>query len=31
MKNTKWVIRMEINAEELLERELTMDDIHFVN
>jgi len=28
-EKSKWVIRMEINAEELLERELTMDDIHF--
>jgi len=28
-EQSKWVIRMEINAEELLERELTMDDIHF--
>lgn len=28
-EKSKWVIRMEISAEELLERELTMDDIHF--
>ena len=28
-KPSKWVIRMEMNVEEMLERNLTMDDIHF--
>jgi DNA-directed RNA polymerase II subunit RPB1 len=26
---SKWIIRLKINAEELLDRNLTMDDIHF--
>jgi len=26
---SKWIIRMELNAEEMLDRNLTMDDIHF--
>jgi DNA-directed RNA polymerase II subunit RPB1 len=28
-KNSKWIIRMEMNIEEMLERNITMDDIHF--
>jgi DNA-directed RNA polymerase II subunit RPB1 len=28
-KKSKWIIRMEMNVEEMLERNLTMDDIHF--
>jgi len=28
-KKSKWVIRMEMNVEEMLERNITMDDIHF--
>jgi len=29
VKKSKWIIRMEMNVEEMLERNLTMDDIHF--
>jgi DNA-directed RNA polymerase II subunit RPB1 len=29
MKKSKWVIRMEMNAEEMLDKNITMDDIHF--
>jgi DNA-directed RNA polymerase II subunit RPB1 len=28
-KKSKWIIRMEMNVEEMLERNITMDDIHF--
>jgi DNA-directed RNA polymerase II subunit RPB1 len=28
-KKSRWIIRMEMNVEEMLERNLTMDDIHF--
>jgi DNA-directed RNA polymerase II subunit RPB1 len=28
-KKSKWIIRMEMNIEEMLERNLSMDDIHF--
>jgi len=26
---SKWIIRMELNAEEMLERNITMDDVHY--
>ena len=29
IKKSKWVIRMEMNAEEMLDKNITMDDIHF--
>lgn len=28
-EKSKWIIRMELNVEEMLDRNLTMDDIHF--
>ena len=28
-KKSKWVLRMKLNAEEMLDRNLTMDDVHF--
>ena len=28
-ERSKWIIRMELNAQEMLDRNLTMDDIHF--
>ena len=28
-KKSKWIIRMELNTEQLLDKNLTMDDIHF--
>ena len=29
IKRSKWIIRMEMNMEEMLEKNITMDDIHF--
>jgi DNA-directed RNA polymerase II subunit RPB1 len=29
-KKSKWIIRMDLNAEKMMEKNITMDDVHFV-